>query len=79
MGGRKRRELVFEDPMLCTNCGAEMRLIALIEDELVIEKILSHLHLWGPRPPSQPPPTENIDWPHNSQIPLTYAPLPDIA
>jgi len=38
-----------------------------------------HLHLWNPSPPSQAPPTEDIDWPSNSQIPLTYAPLPDIA
>jgi len=65
--------------MLCPHCGAEMRLMALIEDEPVIEKILKHLHLWNPSPPSQAPPTEDIDWPSNSQIPLTYAPLPDIA
>lgn len=25
VGGRKRRELVFEDPMLCPHCGEEMR------------------------------------------------------
>ena len=72
---------VYEvDPMLCPHCGEEMRLMALIEDEPVIEKILSHLHLWDPRPTSKTPPTEDIDWPHNSQIPLTYAPyriLPD--
>ncbi len=43
---------VYEvDPMLCPHCGEEMRLMALIEDEPVIEKILSHLHLWESRPP----------------------------
>jgi len=67
------------DPMLCPHCGAEMRLMALIEDEPVIEKILRHLHLWEPRPPSQAPPTEDIDWPSNSQLPMTHVPLPDIA
>jgi hypothetical protein len=56
-----------------------MRLMALIEDEPVIEKILKHLHLWDPCTQSQAPPTEDIDWPSNRQIPLTYAPLPDIA
>ncbi len=53
--------------------------MALIEDEPIIEKILKYLHLWNPSPPSQAPPTEDIDWPSNSQITLTYAPLPDIA
>ncbi len=58
------------DPMLCPHCGAEMRLMALIEDEPVIEKILRHLYLWNPRPPSQAPPTEDIDWPSNSHTTL---------
>ena len=67
---------VYEvDPMLCPHCGAEMRLMALIEDPPDIEKILKHLHLWNPCPPSQAPPMEDLGWP----IPLTYAPLPDIA
>jgi hypothetical protein len=37
------------DPMLCPKCGGEMRLISLIEEADVIEKILRHLALWeGP-------------------------------
>ena len=67
------------DPLLCPHCGAEMRLMALIEDSPVLEKILKHLNRWDPCPPSQAPPTEDGDWPHHSQIPLTYAPLQDIA
>ncbi len=72
---------VYEvDPMLCPKCGAEMRLMAIIEEDEVIEKILRHLHLWDPRPSSQAsPPEEEGDWPANSQIPLVYCPLPDIA
>ena len=66
------------DPLLCPHCGAEMRLMALIEDSPVIEKILKHLNRWDSCPPSQAPPTEDGHWPHHSQIPLTYAPLPDI-
>ena len=65
--------------MLCPHCGAEMRLMALIEDEPVIEKILKHLHLWDPCTQIQAPPTADIDWPSNSQLPLTYAPLPALA
>ena len=42
---------VYEvDPMLCPHCGAEMRLMALIEDTPIIGKILKHLHLWNPCP-----------------------------
>jgi hypothetical protein len=71
---------VYEvDPMLCPRCGEEMRLMALIEDPPVIERILQHLHLWDPRPPGPDPPAEDLGWPDNSQIPITYGPLPDIA
>jgi hypothetical protein len=44
----------------------------------VIERILRHLALWDPRPPSQDPP-EDEDWPVDGQIPLIYKPLPVIA
>ena len=59
-GKRKRR-----DPLICQHCGAEMKLIALIDDQSVIEKILRHLKLWPEQtapaclsraPPSIPPP-----------------------
>ena len=49
----------------CPQCGAEMKLIALIDDDEVIEKILRHLKLWPEQaesaclsraPPSIPPP-----------------------
>ena len=41
------------DPLQCPKCQNEMRLIALIEEPLVIEKILRHLSLWGGRPNSR--------------------------
>ena len=34
------------DPFECPRCGAEMKMIALIDDGQVIEKILRHLGLW---------------------------------
>lgn len=47
---RAWRELIKKvwdvDPLLCPKCGGQMRLISLIEDAPVIEKILRHLDLW---------------------------------
>ena len=50
---RTWRDLICQawhsDPLQCPKCQNEMRLIALIEEPLVIEKILRHLSLWcGP-------------------------------
>ncbi len=66
------------DPLVCPHCGAELRFLSVIVEPLVIERILRHLGLWDPRPPSQAQP-ESDDWPVNGQIPLTYEPLPAIA
>jgi hypothetical protein len=46
-----------------------MRVIALIEDPAVIERILSWLGLWHPLPPCGP----------SRPLPLAYHPVPDIA
>jgi hypothetical protein len=47
---KKWRELIKKvwevDPFDCPRCGSEMRMIALIDDGEVIEKILRHLDLW---------------------------------
>ena len=52
------------DPMLCPSCSGEMRVVALINEREVIEKILKHLGLWqqGIRvsPARGPPPSEPI-------------------
>jgi hypothetical protein len=54
--------------------GAQMRLIALIEDPAVIERILSSLGLWHPLRACGPsPPAEH------ASLPLAYHPVPDIA
>ena len=34
------------DPFECPRCGREMKMIALIDEGAVIEKILRHLGLW---------------------------------
>jgi len=50
---------VFEvDPLKCPTCGGTMKIVAFIEKELVIEKILRHCDLWKEEP-ARPPP-ENV-------------------
>jgi hypothetical protein len=47
---KKWRELIKKvweaDPMLCPKCSREMRIVALIDEHEVIERILRHLGLW---------------------------------
>jgi hypothetical protein len=46
----KWRELIKKvweaDPLLCPKCHNEMRIVSLIDDPEVIERILRHLGLW---------------------------------
>ncbi len=46
----KWRELIKKvweaDPLLCPKCQKEMRIVSLIDDRDVIERILRHLGLW---------------------------------
>jgi len=47
---------VYEvDPLLCRNCGAEMRIIAFIIDHDVVDAILRHLATAGAKSPRGPP------------------------
>jgi len=63
---RKWRELIQKvweaDPLLCPNCQQEMRIIALIDEEEVIERILRHLGLWEePVDVSRGPPEQILE------------------
>ena len=65
---KKWRELIKKvwetDPLLCPRCSKEMRIVSLIDDRAVIERILRHLGLWqqGVRvSPSTGPPAEIVD------------------
>ena len=52
------------DPLLCPKCHNEMRIVSLIDDPEVIERILRHLGLWeqGVRVlPARAPP-EIAEW-----------------
>ncbi len=48
-------KLVYEvNPLQCPKCLHEMRIVAIINDPLVVEKILKHLDLWRPQAHSPP-------------------------
>ena len=67
------------DPLECPNCSATMRIIALIDDADVIERILKHLKVWGPKPEPRSSAGPDPPLPKSETLPLTYQPLPDIA
>ena len=41
------------DVLRCSRCGGELRLIAVIEDPAVVEKILKHVGRWKRGPPRE--------------------------
>jgi len=52
---------IFElDPLLCKKCGGEMRVISVITDPPVVQRILNHIErkqaTAGPDPPGHDPP-----------------------
>jgi len=73
------RKVYEADPLECPKCKGPMRIIALIDDPLVVRRILEHL---GQRPPEameRSPPMPPEAWPVNSVLPMTNHPVPDIA
>ena len=56
------RKVYEVDPLLCPKCGAQMRVIALIEEPTVIERILSWFRLWAPLPASGPAPPRGAQY-----------------
>jgi hypothetical protein len=67
------------DPLTCPKCHGPMRIISFIQDQEVIEKILTHLGLWLVKPKIPPranaPPRQlEIDY-SNSQIPICEEPF----
>jgi hypothetical protein len=55
---KKWRDLILQvwhtDPLICPKCRHSMRVIAVIDQRLVIEKILRHLSQWNGPPPLAP-------------------------
>ena len=54
------RRIYEVDPLVCPTCKHSMRLIAFIEDDATIKKILQHLGLWETRSHAPPPRTSCI-------------------
>jgi hypothetical protein len=67
---KKWRDLLLQvwhtDPLICPQCQHQMRVIAVIDQRVVIEKILRHLGLWsgGPAlaPARAPPDADGGPW-----------------
>ena len=65
------QKIYNEDPLVCPKCSGFMKIISIIEDDEIIEKILRHLGLWQTRIHDPPAP-------NSSHIPeLTYLPVRD--
>ena len=56
-----------------------MRIIALIDDVGIIERILKHLSGWDPQAETRSPAGPDPPWPKGTTILLTDHPAPDIA
>ncbi len=67
------RQVWHTDPLRCPKCRSAMRVIAVIDDPRIVEKILRHLGAWSDptaHPQARPPPT-NLG-------PCTYEPYDDV-
>ncbi len=56
-----------------------MRIIALIDDADVIERVLKHLKVRDSEPETISPAGPDPPWRQGESLPLTYHPVPDIA
>lgn len=59
------------DPLICSKCGEEMRIISFIDEAQVIWRILEHLGLWSDKPSGKPPPVNHY------QVEPVYQPFDD--
>lgn len=71
---KRWRDLILRvwhvDPLRCPVCQNPMRVIAIVDDRRVVEKILRHLGGWHD-PPTRPPPAAVLG-------PYTYEPCEDV-
>jgi len=69
------RKIYEVDPLICPKCGAMMKIVSAIEDDIAIHKILSHLGLLNSRNRS-PPQVITTPWEKESNYFSDY--IPDI-
>ena len=67
---RRIRNVCAADLLECPTCKGQMRVIALIEDPGVIQRILEHLGLWAPLATERSPPPGAANWPRHANLPL---------
>ena len=48
------------DPLTCRKCGAKLKVIAYLHDQVSISRILDHLGLSPPERPKPPPPVREV-------------------
>ena len=60
------RKVYEADPLECPKCHGPMRILALINDPLVVRRILEHLGLWQPEATERSPPVPPEAWPLRS-------------
>ncbi len=64
---------VYEvDPLKCPNCGANLRIIALINDAVVVERILRHFEVWDQLPETIVLSGPDPSWSKGETRPVTY-------
>jgi hypothetical protein len=52
------RKIYEADPLLCPQCGGQMRIIAFLTDHVVVDRIIDHLKLTFIA--SKPPPPSTV-------------------
>ncbi len=73
------RKVYEVEPLICPKCGAKMKIVSAIEDDITIQKILSHLGLLHPASRS-PPPVITTPWEkESSYFPLTNLSLQSVS
>ncbi|HWT81081.1 MAG TPA: transposase, partial [Candidatus Methylomirabilis sp.] len=76
---KRWRDLILRvwhvDPLRCPVCQNPMRVIALIDNPKVVEKILRHLGVWHDPPPRPPP--AGVPGPYTYEPCADVDPMPD--
>lgn len=67
------------DPLECASCGGSLRIIALIGDVGVIERIHEHLKTWDPQRDTLAPAGPGPPLPRGETIPLSCLTVADSA
>jgi hypothetical protein len=68
------QKIYHVNPLICTKCQGEMRIIAFIESPVVIQKILTYLKLWETR--NHDPPAVNATHIPKITYDATYSQIP---